>query len=56
MQLSNPVTLAKSRRHNGGYVACSAFPGNGIGGENQGRNPREALRQSRRLAVLALVE
>jgi hypothetical protein len=38
MQLSNRVTLAKSSRHNADYVACSAFPGNGILGENRGQN------------------
>jgi hypothetical protein len=33
MQLSNGVTMAESTPHNGDYVACSAFPGNGIVGK-----------------------
>src|SRR5271166_1342057 len=33
MQLSNRVTLPKNTPHNTDYVACSAFPGNGIVGK-----------------------
>jgi hypothetical protein len=39
MQLSNRVTLAKNTPHNRDYVACSAFPGNGINEKIEGVTP-----------------
>ena len=40
MQLSNRVTLPKNTPHNRDYVACSAFPGNGILKKNSCKSTR----------------